>query len=59
MRWYRTPIQADLPPEYYRDRAARFHNVALQLPDASAADRFEAMAEDSLAIADQLERTSL
>jgi hypothetical protein len=52
MRWYRIPIEDELPPEEYLERAERFHRVAIQLPPAVGA-RFEAMAVDALEIANR------
>ena len=52
MRWYQIPVE-DLPEDDYRARAERCGRVARQLGDASVAERFQAMAADALAIADQ------
>ena len=58
MRWYKIPVEDELPAEEYLERAERFHRVAVELPPAIGA-RFEAMAADALAIANRktLERT--
>jgi hypothetical protein len=50
MRWYKIPVEDELPAEEYFERAERFHRVAVELPPAIGA-RFEAMAADSFAIA--------
>jgi hypothetical protein len=50
MRWYKTPVEDELPAEEYLERAERFHRVTVELPPAIGA-RFEAMATDALAIA--------
>jgi hypothetical protein len=52
MRWYRTPVEDEVPAEDYLERAERFHRVAIQLPPAIGA-RFEAMALDALEIANR------
>jgi hypothetical protein len=52
MRWYRMPVE-DLPESDYRARAERFHQVAQHLSDPVIAERFEAMATDAIAIAEE------
>jgi hypothetical protein len=60
MRWYKTPVEDELPAEEYLERAERFHRVATQLPPAIGA-RFEAMATDAFEIANRktLERADV
>ena len=50
LRWYRIPIEDELPAEEYLARAKRLHEVAEQL-DPVVGGRFEAMAADALDIA--------
>ena len=50
LRWYRIPVEDNLPAEEYFARATRFHDVAEQLDPAIGA-RFEAMAADAREIA--------
>ena len=53
LRWYETPVEDDLPAEYFIARAERFHRVAEQI-DPAIAGRFEAMAVDALEIAKRM-----
>lgn len=55
MRWYAMPVE-DLPSEDYRQRALRFHRMAMTLSDPGVAARFEAMAIDAEIIAEQKAR---
>ena len=50
MRWYRIPVEDEIPAEEYLERAKRLHAVAEDLPPAIGA-RFEEMAADAVEIA--------
>ena len=50
MRWYRIPVEAEIPAEEYLERAKRLHAVAEDLPPAIGA-RFKEMAADAVEIA--------